>query len=188
MDGYDVVLFFHLLAVLAAFGLAGALHSAEYQMAGADSVSRLRQVVTPLRFAPLLGPILLALVVLGMSLTGAFDHGYETSDPFAWTSLIAAAALLLDGPLLLDPHAKKLKTALEIAPDGPVTADVKALAFTSQAWRLSHLNTFLALGAVFNMTVKPESAAACLAVLAGFAVVGSVLGQVLCNRASSKAG
>lgn len=187
MDGYDVVLFFHLLAVLAAFGLSGAMHSAEYQMAGADSVARLRQVVKPLRFAPLFGPILLALVVLGMALTGAFDHGYSTSDPFAWSGLIGAAALLLDGPLLLDPHAKKLTAALTTAPDGPVPAEVRALAFTPQAWRLSHLNTFLALGVVFNMTVKPGTAG-CLIVLGAFAVGGSVLGQVLCRRASTTAG
>lgn len=187
MSGYDVVLFFHLLAVLAAFGLSGAMHSAEYQMAGADSVARLRQVITPLRFAPAFGPILLALVVLGMALTGGFDSAYSTSDPFAWTALIGAAALLLDGPLLLDPHAKKLKAALEQAPEGPVPADVKALAFTAQAWRLSHLNTMLALGVVFNMTVKP-SAASCLGVLAVAALIGSGLGQVLCNRAVAKAG
>lgn len=186
MSGYDVVLFFHLLAVVAAFGLSGALHSAEYQMAGADSVARLRQVVTPLRLGPLFGPLLLALVALGMALTGAFDR-YSTSDPFAWTSLIAVAALLLDGPLLLDPHAKKLTAALAAAPDGPVPGDIRSLALTPKAWRLSHLNTFLALGVVFNMTVKP-GATTCLLVLAGFAVAGSVLGQLLCNRASAKAG
>jgi hypothetical protein len=186
MSAFDVLLFLHLTALVAAFFTAGALHTAEYLRGGCRTVAELRRVHRPLRFGPAFAPIILALLGFGMALVKASpdDDKFHVSDPFAWTAIVLLVMLFLDGPLILGRHADKLEKALEAAPEGPIPDDIRVMAFDLTTWRVSHANTASVLAVIYNMTNKP-GVGVCIADILGAAVLGAAVGQILAGRASA---
>lgn len=182
---YDLLLFGHLAVLVLTFTLAGAVHAAEYQLPGAVSVAAFRQSLKPFALSPGFVVAVVVLFLLGMALLGQSSERFDVGDPFVWTSFPVLAALLLDGPLILDRHAASLRAAAAVAAEGPVPADLRALALTARTWRISHLNTVLVIGVVFNMTVKP-GVSGCVGALVVAAVLGTGLGQLLCARATAR--
>ena len=186
MSTFDVLLFLHIAVVGTAFFLAGALHTGEYLMGGSRTVGELSRAIRPLRFGPAFAPVLLALFGLGIGLikTSAAEENFHVSNPFAWTAIVVLAVLFLDGPLVLGRHADKLAKAVEAAPEGPVPADVRALAFDARSWRVSHANTGSVLAVIYNMTNKP-SVGVCIADILGGAILGAIVGQLLAKRGAA---
>ena len=181
MQGYDVVLFFHLVAVLAAFFLSGALHTSEYLMQGATTMAEVRRLIRPAKLAPLFAPIVIALFVLGMALLGMSHKAYDAGDPFVWTGMVVLVLLLLDGPLVMARYGKRLETLVEATPDGSVPDAVRAQATSTVPWAVGHANTFAALAVVLNMTAKPSTTYCVLIVVVGTAI-GAALGSALSKR------
>lgn len=178
----DVVLFLHILVVLCAFALASALHTAEILMRRAGTIAELRRLAKPGKLGPAFGVIVLLLFGLGswlVHLDKSSDH-FAYSDPFVWTAIVVLVFLFVTGPTILARHHKRLERALDAAPDGPVTAELRALALDPLAVMVGTISTGVALGVVFNMATKPNAAAAIAAILlAGATAAG--LGYLICR-------
>jgi hypothetical protein len=183
MSGYDVVLFGHIAALLLAFSLSGLLHGSEWQMARAGTVAELRAAARPQKLGPLFAPIIIALFGLGMALIGMSKDPdkFEFSDPFAWTATVVLAVLLLDGPLVLGRHAAALGKALAVAPEGPVTPELRAMTLDRTSWSVAHLNSFSVLGVVLNMATKP-SLLACVLDIVIASGIGVAIGLFALSR------
>jgi hypothetical protein len=187
MSTFDVVLFCHIAVVLSAFALAGVLHGSEWLMGRAKTVAELKVVSRPQKLGPLFAVILIALVGLGFTLlhlSKDTDHQLKFSDPFAWTALVVAVLLFLDGPLVLGRHANELAKALETAPDGPVTPELRAMTLSKTFWYTAHLNTFAVVGVVLNMATKPSLVACVVDIVAG-AGIGALLAMFGLSRAAA---
>jgi uncharacterized membrane protein len=182
MSGYGVVLALHIISVVAAFFLSGALHVSEYLMKGATSMAEVRRLTRTTRFAPLFAPIVIAIFAFGSVLLH-FDEGsaYDMGDGWIWTAMLALVVLFLDGPLVLARYAKRLDALVEATPDGPVPEAVRAQVTATVPWVVSHANSLLALSVILNMTSKPGTAAA-LATIAIGAALGGSMGYALSRR------
>ncbi len=174
---YNIVLFAHVFALLAAIALAGSTHGCELLMRRAQTAAQLRMLALPGKLGPVFAVLVLLLVGLGSWLTALSKDPdkFEMGDPFIWTALVGAVLLFLSGPIIHAPHAKHLKQALEASADGPVTAELRATALARPGVVTGWWNTFLAIGIAFNMVTKPETAGCILALLAA-SVVGAGLG------------
>lgn len=178
MTLYDVVLFLHIATLLAAIGLSGALHHAEWSTRKATTVGELRTMTAVYRHGNLFPILIIALLAEGMGLLHLSkdqDATFEYSDPWVWTALLALAVLMASGGAVLGRHAASYATLLADATDGPIPAEVRAATFAPVPWAISHMNTALAVAVVLNMVSKPSDALSAVAVL----VVGMVLGTLL---------
>jgi hypothetical protein len=175
MSSYEVVLFLHVLAAIAAFVLAGAHHAAEYLVRSATTVGQLRQLARVHRTGPLFAVLVVLLFVLGAWLLGISDEAFSFGDGWVWTAIVALVVLFADGPAVMAPHGKAYGQALAQAQEGPITPELRAQATAPAVWAVGHMNTFLALGVVLNMLAKP-SAAVCAVVLVVAAGLGAALG------------
>lgn len=184
MSTYDVVLYVHIAVLLSAFALGGVLHGSEWLMVRSATVGELRVTARPQRLGPLFAPVILALMGSGfwlLHLSRGAD-GFRFRDPFVWTAAIVLAVLFLDGPLVLGRHETVLRRQLAGAPDGPVTAELRATATNRTAWTVSYANTFTVLGVVLNMTTKPRLLWCVVDILAG-AALGALVARAALSRA-----
>lgn len=182
MSGYGVVLGLHIISVVAAFFLSGALHVSEYLMKGATTMAEVRRLTRTVKFAPLFAPIVIAIFAFGLVMLHMHDgSAYKASDGWVWTAMLALLVLFLDGPLVLARYAKKLETLVAATPDGPVPDAVREEITSTVPWVVSHANSLLALSVILNMTSKPGTGAAVATVLIG-AALGGALGYALSRR------
>ena len=189
MHSFDVVLFFHIAVVLAAFFLAGALHGSEYLSAKATTPGELRRVTRPQKLGPLFAPLLIALLGLGMELihlSKKTGDDFKFGDGFIVVGIVMVAVLFLDGPLVMGRHFSKFDKALDAAGDGPIPAEVRDLATDPVVWAVGHANTLGVVGVVLNMAAKPSLGICILDVAVGV-VLGGTLGATLARRARVKA-
>jgi hypothetical protein len=177
MTLYNVVLFAHIAMLLSAMALAGSIHACELLMRRAKTVDQLRLLSMPGRLGPIFGVLVLALVGLGFWLTGLSEQPdkFSVSDPFVWSALVGAAVLFVSGPLIHAPHGKHLKEALEAAPEGPISAELRSAALARPGVTAGWWNSFLAIGIACNMVNKPE-ALGCVLTLVVASVIGLGLG------------
>jgi uncharacterized membrane protein len=173
----DVVLFLHIGAAIFAFGLAGALHAAEWLSRGATSVGELRTSGRATRLGQLFPVAILLLLVLGAWLVHLSKKEFSFSDGWVWTAVVALVILGAVGGLVLDKHAKEFRALLAATPDGPIPDPLRVMAFDSRSWLLSHLSTGLALAVVFNMAIKPNTAGAIAVLVVGIAS-GAAVGRL----------
>ena len=182
------VLFFHIGVAIAAFMIAGVLHTSLQVMPRAATVQELRawgKVVH--RLEPLF-PVL-ALVLLGL---GAWLVHLEGDEGIGWSSgwVITAVTTLVIiealGGILLAPRGKALVAAIEAAGDGPVPDDVRARTVDPVLWHLAHLSTGGFLGVVFIMAAKPSGAGSVIVVVVAAAL--GVAASVVQLRAMTVAG
>lgn len=171
MSTYELVLFIHLLSLVAAFALAGILHLARFRMRAARTVADLRAWVA---IGNRIGP-LMPLPALGLFGSGA----YLLSDAFSWSAGWAAAgiaglvAMEVLGGAVEGPRARAL--AAELAEADPSATLGPALAAHGRdpvGWTVTHLETGLALGIMVVMVAKPDLGPS-LGVLAGAAVLAA---------------
>jgi len=174
---FNFVLSLHIFVVLCAIGLAGALHAAEILMRRASSVAELRVLAKPGKFGPAFGVIVLALFGLGSWLVSLSpsDEKFHMKDPFIWTAIVVLVFLFVTGPAVNGRHHTKLDKAIEAAPEGPISGELRTLALDPTAAIFGYVNTMIAIAVVFNMANKPSTAISIIVILGG-AVVGTALG------------
>ncbi len=167
MDGYRLVLFLHLCALLGAIGTSALLHFAELRLRAADTVAAVRMWAGLIEKGARVFPIAL-LVLLG---SGAYlvDRSWTWSSGWVDASLAGVAVLFVVGAGVLGGRSRALKRELATTPEGAVPARITQVTREHIAGIASWTNTGIALGIVFVMTTKPALAGslAALAVAAG---------------------
>jgi hypothetical protein len=171
MDGYRLVLFVHLCALLGAIGTSALLHFAEVRLRTADTVAAIRMWAGLIETGARVFPLAL-LVLLG---SGAYlvDRGWAWSTGWVDASLVGVAVLFVVGAGVIGGRSRALRRELMNAGDDVVPARLAQITREHIAGVASWTNTGLALGIVFVMTMKPALAGslAALAVAAGLGAV-----------------
>jgi hypothetical protein len=180
-DGYDVALFVHIVGV---FGIAGAVTAFWFAMSWmrhSNSVAELR-TLAPLAFwSDRMFPIAAIIVfAAGAYMVEDVDWGWGTG----WinTSLIALVVIGAGGALLMTPRVGAIRDAVEKAPDGPVSDEMRTKLNDPILWGALHAFTLGLFAIIWNMTTKPGDAQAGIVILLAF-VLGAASAIPMARRA-----
>jgi hypothetical protein len=173
VNGYGLVLFLHLAALLAAMGTAGLAHFAEERLGAAETVAAARPWATVLnRAAPVFPLALLVLLASGAYLVHRdwnWDRGWIEA------GLVGVVLLFANGAGVVGRRNRKLSRVLATASDGPVSGELLALTRRDVGGIASWANTGVAIGVVFVMATKPGLIGSLVALAAG-AALGVLVG------------
>ncbi len=171
MDGYRLVLFLHLCALLGAIATSTLLHFAEVRLRAADTVAAVRLWAGLIEKGARVFPLAL-LVLLG---SGAYlvERSWAWSSGWVEASLGGVAVLFVVGAGVIGGRSRALRRELANAGEGAVPAALAQITREHVGGVASWTNTGLALGIVFVMTTKPALAGslAALGVAAGLGAV-----------------
>jgi hypothetical protein len=172
LDTYHVVLYIHLLALFVGIGAGAIMLVCLFQLRAAqtlaDAVPWGRVAGKTARAFP--------VAILGLFGTGA----YMTSDVWTWStgwiyvSIAGLVVLALQGPLVAERTAHKLKRALQENGPGPLGKQARWMARHPGLWVADLSNLGVVLGIVWDMTQKPGTASSIAAVVGGY-LVGAAL-------------
>ena len=172
MDTYHVVLYIHLLALFVGIGAGAILLVCLFQLRAAqtlmDAVPWGRVAGKTARAFP--------VAILGLFGTGA----YMTADVWTWStrwidvSIAGLVILALQGPLVAERTAHKLKRALEQNGPGPLGKEARRMTRHPGLWVAEFSNLGVVFGIVWDMTQKPGTAGAIAAVVGGYLVGAAV--------------
>jgi hypothetical protein len=179
MHLYDVVLFLHILTLLAGIGLGSTLHHAEWATRTATTVGELRTTTAVYRRGNLFPIVIILLFAEGawlLHLSKKQDETFHWGTGWVWTAIAALVILMISGGAVLGPNATRYLKLLAAAPDGPITPEVRAATFRPFLWATSHTNTALAVAVAFNMVTKPSGTATPIVVLVVGILVGTLVG------------
>lgn len=177
------VLFMHIGIVIAAFMIAGVVHTALHVLPRTRSIAEMRPWAAVLhRLEPLLPILAVGILAMGAWLVH-LEHGdgVRWSDAWVLTPLITLILIEALAGALLAPRSKALCERVAEAADGPVPDDIRLMTVNRTVWDIGHVATFGFLAIVFVMAAKPDGSIAWL-----FPVVGAVVGVVL-SRVQLKA-
>jgi hypothetical protein len=168
LDTYHVVLYLHFLALFVGIGAGSILLVCLIQLRAAQTL------MDAVPWGMVAGKVTKAfpVAVLGLFATGA----YMTSDLWTWStgwidvSVAGLAVVALQGPLVADRTAHKLKSALQENGPGPLGEHARRMARHPGLWVIELSNLAVVLAIVWNMTQKPGTAGAIAAVVIAYAV------------------
>ena len=179
MSMYHVVLYLHLLALVAASATSSVVHLAQARARRAASIPEIRQWLmlggSTARIFPIATLTLLATGAVMVSLGG----------PWSWSAgwvragVAGVVFLLVSGPFLAMRGKRVGRSLAGLAP-GDVEG-ARALLRDPVAGALSWANTGLALGVVYGMAAKPGLAGSLIALAAG-AATGLVVHLALARK------
>ena len=172
MDTYHVVLYIHLLALFVGIGAGAVMLVCLLQLRAAQTL------MDAVPWGMVAGKTSRAfpVAILGLFGTGA----YMTSDVWTWStrwidvSIAGLVLLALQGPLLAERTAHKLKKALQDNGPGPLGREARRMARHPALWIADLSNLGVVLGVVWDMTQKPGTAGAIAAVVGGYLVGAAV--------------
>jgi hypothetical protein len=169
MDGYQIALFVHLLALFAAFGASTVIHVSMTRIRSARSGAEALDWLGAAHALSRVFPLSLAALVG----TGAWmlHDAWSWSSGFVLAGLTGVAFLFLSGAVIEGGQARKLAAALAARPAEPPAV----LARDPLWWCASWANTGVAVGVTFAMVTKP-SAEGAFAALAVGAIAGAAAG------------
>jgi uncharacterized membrane protein len=182
-DGYQFALFLHIVGV---FGIAGAATTfwfAVSWMRRAKTVQEMRPLAAVAVWSDRLFPVSALLVlVAGAYMVEDVDWGWGTG----WinTSLIALILIGAGGGIMLTPRVRKLRNAVDAAPDGAVPGNVTTLMRDPILWGALHAFTLALFAIIWNMTSKPGDAQAGAVILLGF-VLGAASAAPMAMHAAA---
>jgi len=157
MHLFDVVLFFHLAIAIAAFAIAGILHTAQYVTRSAKTVGDVRSWVhAASRLEPLFPILALALFGFGAWLVHLSGGEFRWSDGWVITASLTLLVMEARGGGILAPKGKHLHKVTDETADGPIDVMLRAALMDRAQWITSHFVTAIALGVVFLMATKPN--------------------------------
>ena len=180
-----MVKFAHISVLLCAIALAGTLHTTEWLMPRTTTVGELRILARTQKWGVLFAPIIGLLLLLGGWLVKLSDDRtlrYHYSDGWVWTAIVALGILFVAGPAVMGRHADALNKAIDAAPEGPVTPELRAATAAPVPWVVGYATTFLAVSVACNMVNKPSAPVAILVLVVGSAI-GAVIGYLGNRRA-----
>jgi hypothetical protein len=168
LDTYHVVLYAHLVALFIGIGAGSVLLTCLFQLRAASTLEQ----AAPWGMTAGKVAKLFPVAVVGLFATGA----YMTSKLWTWdtgwidVSIAGLALVALQGPLVGDRTAHKLKAALQANGPGALGEAARKLTVHPGLWvtELSNLGVVLAI--VWNMTQKPSTATSIVALAVGYAV------------------
>jgi hypothetical protein len=172
LDTYHVVLYIHLLALFVGIGAGAVLLVCLFQLRAAQT---LMDAVPWGRVAGKTGRAF-PVAILGLFGTGA----YMTSDVWTWStrwidvSIAGLVLLALQGPLVAERTAHKLKRALQENGPGPLGKQARRMTRHPGLWVAEFSNLGVVFGVVWDMTQKPGTASAVAAVVGGYLVGAAV--------------
>jgi hypothetical protein len=168
LDTYHVVLYIHLLALFVGIGAAAVLLACLLQLRVAETL----EAAVPWGAVAGRTEKAFPIAILGLFGSGA----YMTSDVWTWgtgwidVSIAGLVYVSLNGPLVGGRTAHKLKHALMQNGPGPLSAEARRVARHPGLWVAELTNVGVVLAIVWNMTQKPGTWTAVLAVVVGWAV------------------
>ena len=172
MDTYHVVLYIHLLALFVGIGAGAVMLVCLLQLRAAQTLAE------AVPWGGVAGKTARAfpVAILGLFGTGA----YMTSDVGTWStrwidvSIAGLVILALQGPLVAERTAHKLKRALQENGPGPLGREARRMARHPGLWVPDLSNLGVVLGIVWVMTQKSGTGSAIAAVLGGYLVGAAV--------------
>jgi hypothetical protein len=172
LDTYHVVLYVHLLALLLGMTAGGVLVVCLLQLRAATTL----EAAVPWAMVAGTTEKAFPIAVIGLFATGA----YMTSDVWTWStgwidvSIAGLAILALQGPLVGGRVAKKLEHALTANGPGELGLNARAMTRHPGLWVTECTNLALVCAVVWNMTTKPGTWTAVLALAVAY-VVGTAI-------------
>ena len=176
LDTYHVVLYIHLLALFVGIGAGAIMLVCLIQLRAAQTLA---EAVPWGMVAGKTSPAF-PVAILGLFGTGA----YMTSDVWTWStrwidvSIAGLVILAIQGPLVAERTAHKLKQALQANGPGPLGREARRMARHPALWVADLSNLGVVMGIVWDMTQKPGTASSIAAVVGGYAV-GAALALAL---------
>jgi hypothetical protein len=175
MHGYQIALFFHLLALFAAFGASTVIHVSMLKIRGASSGHEALGWLSVAHALSRVFPVALAALVG----TGAWmlHDAWSWSSGFVLAGLTGVALLFVSGAGVEGGRARKVAAALAARPSSLPGVYVRDAVW----WCASWANTGVALAVAFAMVVKPSTGGAFAALAVG-AAAGGIVGFVVRGR------
>jgi hypothetical protein len=168
MDTYQTVLYFHLMSLLLGIGAAAVIGVCLFRLRAAGTLA------DAVPWGMLAGKTerVFPIAIIGLFATGA----YLTSDLWTWdtrwidVSIAALVIVALQGPLIAARRAKALEHALQANGTGPLGDSARRMTHDRVLWIITFANPGIVLGIMWNMTQKPGTVEAIVAVAIGYAV------------------
>jgi hypothetical protein len=175
LDAYRTVLFLHFVSLFVGIGAVAVMALCLFRLRAAATVA------DALPWGVVAGKTERAfpVAILGLFATGA----YMTSDVWTWDTawidvgIAALVVLAATGIGVASRRASLLEHALKTNGPGPLSAAARALTCDRALWVVTFANPGLVLGVVWNMTQKPGTLQAIVAVLVGYAAGAAVAVQ-----------
>jgi hypothetical protein len=172
MDAYRTVLFLHFVSLFVGFGAAVVMALCLFRLRAAATLA------DALPWGLVAGKTERAfpVAILGLFATGA----YMTSDVWTWDTawidvgIAALVVLAATGIGIASRRASLLEQALKANGPGSLSAAARALTCDRALWIVTFANPGLVLAVVWNMTQKPGTLEAIVAVLVGYAVGAAI--------------
>jgi hypothetical protein len=172
LDTYHVVLYLHFLSLFIGIGAGSILLLCVFNLRSAETLMEAAPWGTVAGKIGRAFPV----AVLGLFATGA----YMTSDLWSWStgwitvSIVGLAIVALQGPLVAERTAHKLKHALMENGPGPLGPEARRMTRHPGLWVIEFTNLALVLGIVWNMTQKPSTASSIATLVIAYAVGAAV--------------
>jgi hypothetical protein len=166
MNRYDLVLFLHLLALLAAFGASTIVHVSMTKVRAARSGGEALQWLGLAHAFARVFPVALAVLLA----SGAWMvHGrWPWSSGFVEAGLTGVVFLAISGGVVEGGRARRLAGALAARPEDPID-HAAALCRDPVWWCTSFGNSGVAIAVVLVMATKPSATASFAALAIGLA-------------------
>ena len=139
MSLYDVVLSLHILAAVFGFGVAGVAHSTMFRLRGSADMRQVRSHLAVLdKVGPFFGISAALLIIFGAYLIHLAPHDapIHWRDGWVLTALISLVIVEAAGGAVIGRGVKAIIGKLEGGPDGPVTAETRAVLADGQ-WTIN---------------------------------------------------
>ena len=177
MDTYRTFLYLHLVSLAIGVGAGAILLVCLYHLKAALTLADAAPWAAVAGKTEKIFPV----AIVGLFLTGA----YMTQDVWTWDtdwiiiSLIGLILIALQGALVGGRTSKQLEQALHTNGPGPLGDDARRMTRHPGLWVTEFTNIGMVLGIMWNMTQKPGTTEAILAI-----VIGYVIGAGLALRAT----
>jgi hypothetical protein len=183
---YGVVLFLHIGAVIVGFMIAGVLHVSLHCLVRAKTVAEMRPFARLVhRLEPLLPISAVFILGFGAWLIHLTHGGIGWGDGWILVALITLVVVEGLAGALLAPRTKELIAAIDVAPDGAVSTELRKQAANPIIWDIAHTGTVGFLGVVLVMTNQPSGGGASAIVVIAVAI-GIVLSRLQLRAAASR--
>lgn len=187
MEPYNIGLFLHIAGAVVLLSYGFVMPLLGRRIAKTATVTSMREWVEATYKYGKMGPAAAITVLLSgiyMTLIGeawSFAQG--------WIAVSLVLFVLAGGIAggVLDKHFAKVLEAAEKAPEGPVPAELRALAMDRKVWNFESLLFGFDIAILFNMTNKPGWTGALIATAVGLLVAGGIIARHSRSHAASPA-